>query len=286
MQVCFVKPETPPFDLAFNKLAAMVTRGAYCHTEVAFDALTVGDLRELKRTVAAGRKSSELDRIKTTLTKVLEAFPPDVPSEHEVTLAFHALAGCPLGVRVLSEHAADLLYMPYGEGWKVYKLIGAPANVVQTNLVWCLSKVSLPYDTMGALTSPWRASTGSCSVPDPEAWFCSNHALRFVQHLNLCSEMSMWGTTPNRLEEGLRQYKEVDPTCNEEEPTSGVVQLTFDKPPRVATSPSLGRRVTADPLPKKAEPSGVRRRRFASIGRSFQNEPAHVLVARQTLSAH
>lgn len=210
MICAFVTPSTPPFNLAFNRVAAAVTGGSYCHTEVAFEKLPLRVLRELRSNLVAGAKetlASDLERAAVAAAAVLDAFPPNTPDDHEITLAFHAFAGCPLGCRVLSKHATDPLYEPYSDEWRVYHINGAPSNVIQANLVWSLSKCGLPYDTMGALTSPWRGANTQCDAPDPEHWFCSNLALRFLQHMNMCSDLSMWGTTPNRLEVGLRQYK-------------------------------------------------------------------------------
>lgn len=190
----------------FNRLAARVTGGDYCHVEVAFESVPLRLLRDLRKDVPESSASSELQHIGATLNSVLSSFPPDASDDHAVTLAFHALNGCPLGCRVLSKHASDALYLPYSKDWRVYRLAGAPEVAVHANLVWCMSKVGMPYDTVGALTSPWRGAEAHGDVPDPEAWFCSNHALRFLQHMNVCSDLSMWGTTPNSLERALRKY--------------------------------------------------------------------------------
>ena len=192
MLCAFVTPNTPPFDVVFNRLAAKVTGGAYCHVEVAFENLPLKLLRDLRQKIPeSDRVPSELQRVGATLNNVLSSFPPDTPDEHTITLAFHALNGCPLGCRILSEHASDPLYLPYSDDWRVYRLADAPEVATQANLVWCMSKVGLPYDTMGALTSPWRGSQAHGDALDPETWFCSNHALRFLQHMNLCSDLSL-----------------------------------------------------------------------------------------------
>lgn len=230
MLCAFVTPQTPPFDVVFNRLAARVTGGDYCHVEVAFESVPLSLLRNLRKNIPdSDSVSSELQHIGATLNNVLSSFPPDTPDDHTVTLAFHALNGCPLGCRILSKHASDPLYLPYSKDWRVYRLAGAPDTAVHANLVWCMSKVGMPYDTMGALTSPWRGANAHGDVPDPEAWFCSNHALRFLQHMNLCSDLSMWGTTPNRLEHALRQY--IHPTSallQEDHGPGGVADLDLD----------------------------------------------------------
>ena len=230
MLCAFVTPYTPPFDVVFNRLAAKVTGGDYCHVEVAFEAVPLRLLRSLRRHIPdSDSVSSELKHIGASLDSVLNSFPPDAPDDHCVTLAFHALNGCPLGCRILSERASDPLYLPYSDEWRVYRLAGAPSVALNANLVWCMSKVGLPYDTMGALTSPWRGPEAHGDAPDPEKWFCSNHALRFLQHMNLCSGLSMWGTTPNRLESALRQY--IHPTSallQEDHGSGGSADLDLD----------------------------------------------------------
>lgn len=207
MLCAFVTPNTPPFDVVFNRLAAKITGGDYCHVEVAFDNVPLGQLRKLRQQIPDGTQlSSEMQRVAATLNTVLSSFPPETADQHIVCLAFHALNGSPLGYRILSKHSSDVFYRPYSPAWRVYKLEDAPPCAVQANLVWCMSKVGLPYDTVGALTSPWRGSDAHGDAPDPEKWFCSNHALRFLQHMNLCSDLSMWGTTPNVLEKELQKY--------------------------------------------------------------------------------
>ena len=227
MLCAFVTPATPPYDVMFNKLAARITSGPYCHVETAFENVPLQQLRDLKRDLVDGGDPralpTDLQRCLCAVENVLELFPPDTKGDHGVTLAFHALAGRPLGCRVLSPHSEDPLFRPYDASWRVYRFDGAPANVVQSNLVWSLSKVGLQYDTMGALTSPWRSATQMSDAPDPEHWFCSNLSLRFLQHLNVCSDLGMFGTTPNSLEKALGKYIPISTESNETSQTHGGV---------------------------------------------------------------
>lgn len=205
MQIAFVDASTPPFDVTFNKVAAAVTGGRFCHCEIAFDSIKLGKLREF---VPLFDKSTPDDiRCKDALHSILNLFPPDANDEL-VHIAFYALQGMPLGVRVLSERSADPFFQKYSDAWKVYQIRDAPGDVSGMQLFWCLKQVGKPYDTMGALTCPLKTNTSDFE-PDRDAWFCSNHALRFVQHMALCQDMSLRCTTPNSLEKGLRKaYKE------------------------------------------------------------------------------
>lgn len=228
MQVAFVTAQTPPFDVAFNKLAAVVTGGAYCHCETAFDALDLGRLRDLSSVLNAGKAlPTGMQRARDAVRAVVASFPPSTPDAHPVTLAFHALAGQPLGVRVLSRYAENPLFRPYDETWRVYRLRGAPARVEQASLIWSLCQVGKPYDTMGALTSPLHWGRAWSGAPDPEQWFCSSLCLRFLQHLNCCGELSLKGTTPNSLERALRQYIPSD-GARVQDTTGGTFALRFD----------------------------------------------------------
>lgn len=229
MLVAFVPASTPPFDLAFNKVAAAVTGGAYCHCETAFEGLALGRLRAVCDTLNLAHALPEsMQRARDAARALLAVFPPRTPDDEPVTLAFHALAGQPLGVRVLSPHAEDVLNRPYDDTWRVYRLPDAPRKAVQAQLVWSLSQVGKPYDTMGALTSPLHSGhAGAVRAPDPSHWFCSNLSLRFLQHLNLCSGLSLTGTTPNSLERALRQYIPAD-AARLEADTGGAATLQFD----------------------------------------------------------
>lgn len=101
MLCAFVTPQTPPFDVVFNRLAARVTGGDYCHVEVAFESVPLSLLRNLRKNIPdSDSVSSELQHIGATLNNVLSSFPPDTPDDHTITLAFHALNGCPLGCRI------------------------------------------------------------------------------------------------------------------------------------------------------------------------------------------
>lgn len=227
MQVCFVTSSTPPFDVLFNRVAAFVTgNGPYCHVECAFEGIALRRLRALRDIlVTSGQLPSTLQRARAAVSTVLESFPPNTPDDHMITLAFHALAGSPLGVRVLSPRSSDVLYQPYSAAWRVYRLEGAPRAAVQAQLVWSFTKVGTPYDTMGALTSPWRSKcVHGGGTQEPQRWFCSSLALRFCQNLNMLSDLSLAGTTPNSLERALRQYIKGDAQPKDD---GGTFPLTF-----------------------------------------------------------
>ena len=64
-------------------------------------------------------------------------------------------------------------------------------------------------------------------APDPEHWFCSNLSLRFLQHLNLCTDLGMFGTTPNSLEKALSKYIPLSAESGETSQSHGGV---FDVP--------------------------------------------------------
>ena len=205
MQIAFVDASTPPFDVTFNKVAAAVTGGRFCHCEIAFEGVKLGKLRGFLPQFSGS--SADSVRCRDALHTILNLYPPNA-DEELVHVAFFALQGMPLGVRVLSEHSADAFYQKYSDAWKVYQIRGAPGNVLGAQLWWCLKQVGKPYDMMGALTCPLKSNTSDFE-PDRDRWFCSNHALRFVQHMALCQDMSLRCTTPNSLEKGLRKaYKE------------------------------------------------------------------------------
>lgn len=212
MVVGFVSASVPPFDVFFNRVAAWVTHGAYCHVECAFEGVSVERLRALRaklnrcllraRTLTAGQ-----ERVLVAVNGVLSQFPPNMPDNYTCTLAFYALAGGePLGVRILSPHASTAFFQPYSDQWRTFRLEGAPTPAVQFALEWSFSKCGLPYDTMGALTSVFRSKHTDCATPDPPTWFCSNLALRLLQHLGLCMDAGMTGTTPNSLQARLLEY--------------------------------------------------------------------------------
>lgn len=205
LQIAFVDASTPPFDVTFNKVAAAVTGGRFCHCEIAFDNVKLGKLREF---LPLFHKNTPDDvRCKNALQTISNLYPPNADDEL-VHIAFYALQGMPLGVRVLSEHSEDPFFQKYSDAWKVYQIRDAPGKVLGAQLYWCLKQVGKPYDTMGALTCPLKSNTHELE-PDRDRWWCSNHALRFVQHMAVCQDMSLRCTTPNSLEKGLQKaYKE------------------------------------------------------------------------------
>lgn len=199
MQIAFVDANTPPFNVAFNKVAAAVTFGRFCHCEIAFDNISLSKLRKFYRCLS--NEDTKQRKAKKALESVLNLYPPDENKE-KVTLAFFALQGMPLGVRTLSDTNADPFLRKYTRAWKVYRIIDAPLRVVSHQLYWALCQVGKPYDTMGALTCPLKGNPHEIE-PDRQSWFCSNHALRFVQHMAICQDMSLRCTTPNSLEKAL-----------------------------------------------------------------------------------
>lgn len=190
------------FNNAFNKLACLATGNArgYCHVECGCDT-DLGHLRELAKRLQ-GKGGEVARRTSTTLNDLLDAYPLSAPNTEKVCLAFHAFYGQPLGVRILSPHCPDPLYQPYDDNWTVYRLPGASDATVKAQTAWALSKVGLPYDSWGALLSPVRSfhKEPSAVEPDPETWWCSAHALRFVQNVGFLTETySLKGCTPNNL---------------------------------------------------------------------------------------
>lgn len=204
IKVALVKASTPPFDVLFNKLAARLTGGDFCHCEIAFEGVSINGLRRLLNHYAARSRSEANNRARLALMSVCNLFPKDCPSGTNLTVAFYALQGMSLGVRVLAELADDPFYMQYDDGWRQYVIADAPQDVVTSQFVWCLEQTGKPYDTTGALTSVFRSAHHHSGLePDRASWFCSNHCLRFCQHMALCGDLGLSGTTPNTLDKEL-----------------------------------------------------------------------------------
>ena len=201
------------FDNAFNKFACLATgkRDGYCHVEVGCHT-DLGHLRELSERLSGREVVRDRVALRTqkTLNDLLDAYPLSASNDEQVCLAFHAFYGQPLGVRVLSLHCPDPLYQPYDANWTVWRFPGAKESTVRAQTAWCLSKVGLPYDSWGALCSPLRSFHKEASVvePDPETWWCSAHALRFLQNVGFLTDTySLRGCTPNNLGAALETYK-------------------------------------------------------------------------------
>ena len=215
MLVCFTPADNPPFaGVAFNRLAAWATGGPYCHCEVAFRNVKISSLQLLHQNLSkslgnienpTSKRFQGYVRAREALDRVFTFFPPNIPPKHNIEfLAFHALQGSPLDVRVLSQYFEEPFYQPYNEKWKVYEFSDASDLVKQGQLLWCLGKVGLPYNTLGALWSPMAADSKDIEL-DPDSWWCSNHALRFLQNIALCQQMSLRNCTPNSLAVGFEK---------------------------------------------------------------------------------
>lgn len=215
MLVCFTPADNPPFaGVAFNRLAAWVTGGPYCHCEVAFKDVKLSTLRDMhtslerltkKNPNPSSERSKGYARAKLALDQVFTFFEPNTPSDHNIEyLAFHALQGEPLGVRVLSRYFDEPFYQPYSEKWKVYFFNDATFPIVYGQLLWSLSKVGLPYNTLGALWSPMASPSKDVEI-DPDTWWCSNLCLRFLQNMALCQNLSLCNSTPNNLAAALKE---------------------------------------------------------------------------------
>lgn len=204
MIVAFVRASTEPFNVVFNRVAAAVTGGEFCHCEIAFDGVYLQGLRELLSCYRRESRSEHNRRARAALKSVCDLFPKNSPADTRLCVAFYALQGMPLGVRVLAELAEDPFYQKYGAGWRQYIIKDAPGDVVTSQFVWCLEQTGKPYDTMAALTSAFKSAHETSGMEaDRERWFCSNHALRFCQHMALCGDLGLSGTTPNNLDRAL-----------------------------------------------------------------------------------
>lgn len=215
MLVCFTPADNPPFaGVAFNRLAAWVTGGPYCHCEVAFKNIKLGTLKDLHDSLTrltdenpnpTSERCKGYARAKSALEQVFTFFEPNTPPKHNIEyLAFHALQGEPLGVRILSRYFNEPFYQPYSEHWKVYHFNDVTPSILHGQLLWSLSKVGLPYNTLGALWSPMASPSKDVEI-DPDTWWCSNLCLRFLQNIALCQNLSLRNSTPNNLAKELKK---------------------------------------------------------------------------------
>lgn len=165
LAVAFVRPEGM-YGSFFNRIAAFVTRGKYCHCEIAVT-WTVAELRDFLTEVQGWQR--------------LRNFDPFV-HDGKVTIAFYILYGTRVSFKFLSPMSLDRFYCNYDSTWDVVPQRLSFADEKKT-VRFLLQQMQCQYDSAGAWLYwiPLRRTRDRYSK-----YFCSQLVACALNHTTNC----------------------------------------------------------------------------------------------------
>lgn len=168
------------FDAYFNRLAAYVTGGPYCHSEFIF-AWSKSELSDVLG------KTDQLTSLRLHLANMHDA--------DTVHVAMYIMWDMTVDYRIL--HTGDI--DPFYEKPTKHLVEIECSREIEYNLFdWCKSNVGLQYDKVGALLCwlPFRRKNTSY-----EKYFCSQLMVCALQSVNYrdCNVLNPGNTSPNAL---------------------------------------------------------------------------------------
>jgi hypothetical protein len=189
------------FEGSFNKLAAFVSRGEFCHVDVTL-CMNVADLKKAMSDVMA-RKDSRTDM------KIGECFFNDPAArgllahdEGEIYIAFSALWGMDLSARVLRDTATSVWeHTPMEHDaveWLKVQDMESEEDVLKL-ATFCIGSLGMRYNLTGALGSLIQCPITSNGV------FCSEFAAKTLNEV-ADTDISTC-LTPNALYEVVRSMQ-------------------------------------------------------------------------------
>lgn len=196
------------FDSSFNKFAAWLTHGEFCHVEVVLH--VPSDVLKASITKAIAMKSQEKNNA------IDEAFFHDpvsrqqLASSNHMFVSFSALWGMKLSARILRNTATNAWEhtpMESHEDVEFIKLDAIEDEKLQSVCDFCVGKLGESYNTIGALFS---ASGADCAfLKTPHSLFCSEMAVKAMQITGTFVDVKAAATTPNSLYKMLKAKQAV-----------------------------------------------------------------------------
>lgn len=206
LSVTFFRPKDY-FSSAFNRLATWMTAGEFCHCDLVVHT-TPAEVMDVVKEIYASAQSREyapgdceriLHQIESNFFGV--QFRDVAQKSETITLAFAALWGSPMTVRVLTPVSHDSWYQIPNEttGISEIKVVeGITKEQSLKTLKFGIEELGKAYDVSGALCSwlPWSISKPQQQY---ESYFCSEFCVTACQRLGFMKTLSPLHTTPNAL---------------------------------------------------------------------------------------
>tara|TARA_B110000008_G_scaffold166808_1_gene166879 strand:+ start:2499 stop:3182 length:684 start_codon:yes stop_codon:yes gene_type:complete len=206
IHITFYKP-VDYFSGLFNRFAAWLTWGDYCHCELVVKTSPTEIMNTVKEIYQAAQKGNyapeDCNRIISQIEMAFfdTGFRKLAQSSDTLTLSFSQILGQKMAVRSLTKTAHDTWFkLPTGEDNYVDIADGPQITEKQRTetLRFAIEELGKDYDTSGALCS-WLPFSSSHRADIYETWFCSEFVVTAFQRIGFAKSLDAKRTTPNSL---------------------------------------------------------------------------------------
>lgn len=206
LSVSFFRPKDY-FAGVFNKFVTWMTRGEFCHCDLVVHTTPTEVMEVVKQIYSAAQQGEyapeDCQRILLQIESNFFAteFRKVVQQSDTLTLAFAALWGSTMTVRVLTEVSHDSWYQIPNETTAISEIKHMNTITKEQSLEtlkFSIEELGKDYDTSGALCSwfPWSSSEPQRQY---QSYFCSEFCVTAFQRLGFMNTLIPLHTTPNAL---------------------------------------------------------------------------------------
>ena len=206
LSVTFFRPRDY-FSSFLNKFVTWMTSGEFCHCDLVVHTTPVEIMEVVKQIYTAAQNSEYAPEDCQRILHQIEsnffstAFRNAAQKSDTMTLAFAALWGNTMTVRVLTEVSHDSWYQIPNDTTVISEIKhvdGVSKEQSLETLKFAIEEMGKEYDTSGALCSwiPWPSSEPKHQY---ESYFCSEFCVTALQRVGCVQPLVPLHTTPNAL---------------------------------------------------------------------------------------
>lgn len=206
LSVSFYRP-LDYFSNTFNRLAAWVTSGEFCHCELVVHTTPdqlMTTIKNVYSSAQAGQYSpTDCNRILGQIEMYFfeTGFRKVAQTQENVSISFSLLWGHPMSVRVLQKTAHDTWFKIPEKDDQTATMVDVP-NVtpeqMEETVRFAIEELGKNYDSSGALFS-WLPLMSNERASRKEAYFCSEFVVTALQRIDKIKNIDALHTTPNAL---------------------------------------------------------------------------------------
>ncbi len=204
--VTFYKPRDY-FSGFFNRFVTWMTSGDFCHCDLVIYTTPEDIMNTVKVIYSEAQKNHYAPEDCTRIIHQIESnffttdFRKVAQSSDTIVLAFSALWGSPMTVRILNEVSHDSWFQIPNATSDIAEIKHVPninQKQLQETLKFTIEELGKDYDVSGALCS-WIPWSNSLPKRQYETYFCSELVVTSFQRLGLMESLIPLHTTPNAL---------------------------------------------------------------------------------------
>jgi hypothetical protein len=208
VSVSFYRP-MDYFDGVYNRIAAWVTAGDFCHCELVLHTTPTDIMKAVKSIYESAQNGEYPPEDCHRMISQIEnnffndtAFRKSVQTSDTMVLSFSLLWGQPMSVRVLNETSHDSWFKIPAPEDRTVALLHGPAlkdEDYHATLQFVIEELGKDYDGTGALCSILPSWSSPDSHERRQSYFCSEFCVMAFQRVGFMEDLPAKHTTPNSL---------------------------------------------------------------------------------------